>query len=120
MKANVYLLIALIVLAACAASEPSPTPTPNPYTSFVTVKNDCGACGTNSPVGGWEAENGRSLILSENGNFTAFFEDGTSMSGSWTQNGSQLCLLSNGAETCFSYQQKVDAMKLNDNIYIRQ
>jgi hypothetical protein len=85
------------------------------------VRNDCGACGTNSPVGGWESANGRSLILSENGRFVAFFEDNTSMGGTWRRSGAQLCLSpESGGESCLSYEQKIDAMKLDEAIYIRR
>lgn len=102
-------------------SRPTARPSSNPFASFVEVRNDCGACGTDSPVGGWETEDGRSLILNEGGDFSAFFEDGTMMQGEWSQSGSSLCLEpSTGGETCFSYQQKVDAMKLDDGIYIRR
>jgi len=88
---------------------------------FETVRNDCGACGTNSVVGGWETEDGRALILSENGTFTAMFDDGPPMVGDWELGGGELCLLlDTGAQSCFSYQQKVDAMKLDNAIYIRR
>ena len=31
------------------------TPTPDPYRMLsIEVRNTCGACGTNSPIGGWE------------------------------------------------------------------
>lgn len=98
-----------------------PTPTPNPYRVFIQVLNTCGACGTNSPIGGWEAEDGKSLILSDNGNFVAYFTDGTTGSGRWKQDGAQLCLIPDlGRAVCYDYQQKTDAMKLDDAIYIRR
>ncbi len=88
---------------------------------FTIVRNDCGLCGTNSPVGGWETEDGRALILDANGSFTAIYDDGTSTSGSWEQSGDSLCLLpSVGGEKCFRYGQLVDAMKLDNAVYIRQ
>ena len=89
--------------------------------SFRTVRNDCGRCGTDSPVGGWESEDGRSLVLNEDKTFVAFFDDGTAMRGDWSQPGAELCLWpTTGGRTCFSYEQKVDAMKLDDGIYIRR
>jgi len=91
------------------------------YETFQTVRNECGLCGTDSPVGGWEAEDGRSLILRENGNFTAFFVDGTTMSGTWLVGDTRLCLSpESGGQQCLRYQQKVDAMMLDEAIYIRQ
>lgn len=102
-------------------SASRPAPTTDPYTTFTTVRNDCGVCGTDSPVGGWEAADGRMLILSENGTFIADVDDGPALSGEWEVNGRQLCLThSLGARSCFSYQQKVDAMKLDEGIYIRK
>lgn len=90
-------------------------------TGFQEVRNNCGSCGTNSPIGGWESTDGRALILSDDGSFLALFNDGTSMSGDWTRSGGELCLLpSTGGETCFSYEQKIDAMKLDNGIYIRK
>jgi hypothetical protein len=98
------------------ARQPAPA-----ASGFQEVRNNCGACGTNSPIGGWESTDGRALILSDDGSFLAFFNDGTSMSGEWTRSGSELCLLpSTGGETCFSYEQKIDAMKLDSMIYIRK
>ncbi len=88
---------------------------------FVEVRNDCGLCGTSSPVGGWESANGRALILNDDSTFIAMFDDGDPMIGNWEKDGSKLCLsLATGAKSCFSYQQKVDAMKLDNAIYIRQ
>lgn len=117
----VMLLIMSLLLAACGASTSRATPTPDPFKTFTTVRNSCGVCGTDSPVGGWEAADGRTLILSENGNFVVYFEDDTSMRGEWSLTGSQLCLTTSiGASSCFSYQQKVDAMKLDDAIYVRR
>lgn len=85
------------------------------------VRNDCGLCGTNSPVGGWESANGRALVLSDDGSFLAFFGDGTSMSGDWTRTGGRLCLSpDSGGRTCYDYEQKVDAMKLDEALYIRR
>ena len=87
---------------------------------FETVRNDCGMCGTNSVVGGWETEDGRALILSSDGTFTAIVDD-SPMIGKWELGGGELCLLqATGAESCFTYQQKTDAMKLNNAIYIRR
>ena len=117
---KLLLLLALSIILAACSSEPRPTPTPNPFEVFRTVRNDCGTCGTDSPAGGWEAADGRTLILSEKGNYSATFTDGSSLRGTWEQSGSRLCLQTGDAETCFSYQQKVDAMKLDDGIYIRR
>lgn len=105
-----------------AAANVGVTRQPAPAASgFQEVRNNCGSCGTNSPIGGWESTDGRALILSDDGSFLAFFNDGTSMSGDWTRSGGELCLLpSTGGETCFSYEQKIDAMKLDNGIYIRK
>lgn len=115
-----FVLAFLLLMGTACANEPKPTPTPNPYEVFRTIRNNCGSCGTDSPVGGWEAADGRTLTLSENGNYTAFFTDGTSLRGEWELTSNRLCLQTNGAESCFSYQQKVDAMKLDNGIYIRR
>lgn len=107
-----------------ATRRPAATRTPNPYTSFIEVRNNCGACGTSSPVGGWEAVDGRAFALAQNGNYTIFYTDGTSQSGTWELSGRQLCFNitfgSASSDTCFNYQQKIDAMKLDDAIYIRR
>lgn len=93
----------------------------DPYAFFQTVHNTCGACGTSSPVGGWEAEDGRSLVLNDDGSFTAFFTDGTRARGEWTQPNDVLCLSpTGGGETCMRYRQRVDAMLLDEAIYIRR
>ncbi len=93
----------------------------NPYASFRAVINDCLMCGTNNPYGGWETEDGRTLVLNEPGSFVALFEDGTSMRGDWTLDDGELCLLSaSGGRTCFRHEQKIDAMTLDDALYIRQ
>ena len=90
------------------------------YSEFETVINNCGACGTNSIIGGWETEDGRMMILSDNGTFTASVDD-SYMIGQWKIDGNDLCLtLATGAVTCLAYEQKIDAMKLDDAIYIRQ
>lgn len=112
--------------ARTAAANAGVTRQPAPRASRAStglqeVRNTCGSCGTNSPIGGWESTDGRALILSDDGSFLAFFNDGTSMSGEWTRRGSKLCLLpATGGETCFSYEQKIDAMKLDNGIYIRK
>ena len=113
-------ILGVIVRQVSNLEQGKPTPTPDPYRVFIQVRNTCGVCGTNSPIGGWEAEDGKSLILSDNGNFVANFTDGTTGSGRWKQDGAQLCLTpSLGREVCYNYQQKIDAMKLDDAIYIR-
>lgn len=121
---NMFFLLCVFLLSACGGTPSrtmsQPTRKPDPYVTFTTVRNECGACGTNSPVGGWEAADGRTLILSSNGTYAANFTDGTSMQGKWEQNGSQLCLEAGSSQTCFSYQQKTDAMKLDNAIYIRR
>lgn len=93
---------------------------PTAPNSFKAVTNDCGRCGTDSPVGGWEATDGRMLILNESGTFVAYPGDDTTIRGDWSQPGDELCLSAAGARTCLAYEQKVDAMKLDDVIYIRQ
>ena len=93
----------------------------NPSSDFEIVRNDCGACGTNSPVGGWETEDGRALVLYEDNTFTAILDEGSPMAGAWEVGGGELCLLlTTGAKSCFSYQQKIDAMKLDNAVYIRR
>lgn len=93
----------------------------NPYASFRTVINECGLCGTDEPYGGWETEDGRTLVLSDNDTFIALFEDGTSMRGDWSLERGELCLQpAAGGETCFRHEQKIDAMTLDDALYIRQ
>lgn len=88
--------------------------------TFETVRNDCGLCGTNSVVGGWESEDGRMLILNSDGSFMGNSDDGP-LFGDYTVSGGKLCLiLATGAKGCFAYTQKVDAMKLDDAIYIRK
>lgn len=88
---------------------------------FTIVRNDCGLCGTNSPVGGWETEDGRALVLDADGSFMALFDDGTSAVGTWEKSGNELCLSSfAGDEVCQPYRQLVDAMKLGNAIYIRE
>ena len=90
------------------------------YSGFETVINDCGACGTSSIVGGWETEDGRMIVLSDDGTFTASI-DNSYMMGQWEVDGHDLCLTqATGAVTCLAYEQKIDAMKLDDAIYIRQ
>ena len=118
--ALVVLLFAVMGTACSTSASNRPASTPDPYEVFTTVRNDCGICGTNSPVGGWGAADGRSLVLSEDGTYTAFFNDGTYIQGVWEITGAQLCLNTAGAESCFSYQQKIDTMKLDDAIYIRR
>jgi len=135
------LALVMVVVGYVALREPNrppsepfvagPTRTPAPsrrYTvtpaavpAFAEVRNDCGLCGTNSPVGGWETEDGRALILSADGDFTAIFADGATIAGTWSQTAGKLCLESaTGSQTCYSYRQRVDAMKLDDAIYIRR
>lgn len=125
------LLLAVGVIRACgpnaagqsAAPTRSAAATRRAVTSdeFTIVRNDCGLCGTNTPVGGWESEDGRALIFDADGSFMALFDDGTSMTGEWEQSGDSLCLSSAvGDETCHRYRQLVDAMKLGDAIYIRE
>ncbi len=116
------LLALLLILAACTPAPAKTPPSQSSSSGFVTVRNTCGACGTNSPIGGWEKADGQTLILAANGNFTTYYPDGSSISGTWKLTGSQLCLTIYGSTNpqCFSYEQKIDAMKLNDAIYIRE
>lgn len=93
----------------------------DPYANFTTVRNDCGTCGTDTPVGGWEASDGRILIFDRDGSFTAFFPDESPMTGDWDVVGDRLCLESAfGVGDCFDYEQRIDAMRLDDAIYIRE
>lgn len=93
----------------------------NPPDTFTEVRNTCGLCGTDSPVGGWEAEDGRALVLRENGEYSALLPDGTTAAGTWFVGATRLCLSPDtGGQTCFEREQKMDAMKLDDAIYIRR
>jgi D-arabinose 1-dehydrogenase-like Zn-dependent alcohol dehydrogenase len=96
------------------------SPTPDPYEVFVTVRNTCGVCGTDSPVGAWEAADGRSIILSDNGNYVATFKDGSTSTGTWSVDDGELCLTHAAGTACYAYRQKTDAMKLENAIYIRR
>lgn len=80
----------------------------------MTRNNDCGECGTNLPNGGWEAENGRVLVLAKNGAFTAFLAGDEAVSGIWTMNEGNLCLdPDDGDEVCFRFEQRGDMIRLN-------
>lgn len=125
----ILLLIGVFALAQLLGRANNPQPssrqtvvrTVEPAAALREVRNSCGACGTDSPVGGWESTNGRTLFLAENGNFSAYFEDDTSMSGTWRLSGDRLCLSPDiGGDTCFDYEQKIDAMRLDDALYIRR
>lgn len=122
-----FIGIAAIVLIALTILIPDPTPRASRNGSgmnataravnaggFEEKINDCGVCGTKSPIGGWETEDGRALILAENGNYSAVFADGGTASGTWALNGSQLCLDPGiGDPICYRYEQKIDAMRLD-------
>lgn len=100
------------------ARPPAPS---DPYAVFQTVRNDCGMCGTSSPVGGWEARDGRWVVFSANGDFT-LSNDRATISGVWEQNGREICFApgTGGESSCLFYEQKTDAMMLGDVIYIRE
>jgi len=113
------ILVTGLFLVSCGSSE-NDTDLPTKAPADTTVRNNCGQCGTDSPVGGWESANGRTLILSESGSFNAIYEDGSTLNGTWELVGThRLCLHIGEAETCFSYSQNVDSMKLDGNTYIR-
>ena len=117
------LIVVLSLIGKLGGDDPPPqvTRTLDPFSVFRTVHNSCGACGTDDPVGGWETEDGRMLILNSDKTFTADVGDGSTMRGDWAKAGASLCLLPNaGGQRCFDYAQKVDAMKLDDAIYIRR
>lgn len=83
------------------------------------VRNDCGACGTNSPIGGWETEDGRALVLGADHTFVAL--DGSSTtSGEWERTTSELCLITEELRRCFAYEQNYDAMRLDEAVYVRE
>ncbi len=84
------------------------------------VHNDCGQCGTASLVGGWEARDGRAIVLLEDGTFTLWLEDGTGFSGTWRESGNSLCLTSSGLTECLAYEQAVDVMRLEEALYYRE
>ena len=135
------LLVLVIGLAACGPSDAAvqqaieettaaaPAPTTRPtavpvtatplfddaYRTFMEVRNDCGACGSDSPIGGWEAEDGRTLVLAEHGEFVLTAPNGVTTSGNWRLRDGEMCL----DLLCLAYEQKVDAMKLGSRIYIR-
>lgn len=128
------LLVMELVLVGCAPSEPSAVDiraqdvevraraaAENPYESFRAVINDCSMCGTDDLYGAWDTEDGRTLALNRSGTYVALFEDGTSMRGDWTLGGGELCLSpESGDRTCFHHEQRIDAMMLDDALYIRQ
>ena len=123
-------LLALTLLAGSAcrsetASQTSPpqptTTTTDPFRTFVEVRNDCGMCGTDSPFGGWENIDGDAMILNNDNTFFISMAAGGSFGGDWELDGNQLCLLPDtGEDMCFAYEQKVDAMTLDDAIFIRR
>lgn len=85
------------------------------YKTFMEVRNDCGVCGTDSPIGGWESEDGHTLVLAEDHTFLLTAPNGVEDSGRWRLKGEELCL----DALCLAYEQRVDAMRLGSRIYIR-
>lgn len=91
----------------------------DPYLTFQEVRNTCFACGKESPLGYWVAADGRILILNSNGTYNN--EDQGDMIGRWEVDGDQLCMTTlDDRQTCYAFEQKVDAMMLGGEIYIRQ
>lgn len=114
-------------IEATAAAAPTPTVRPtvaratatpgfaDAYEMFREVRNDCGVCGSDSPIGGWEAKDGRTLVLAEHGEFLLTAPNGVTTSGKWRLRDGELCL----DLLCLEYEQRVDAMRLGSRIYIR-
>lgn len=115
------MLFGFLVSQRDRSESSSNTPRTTSSSTFKEVRNDCGECGKASIVGGWESEDGRSLIFTESGRFSANFPDGTRSIGDYEKTTGQLCLLpDSGGRSCLTYQQKTDAMKLEEAIYIRR
>ncbi len=144
---NIALLIVLFMVTACASAtttEPTTTPKPTPIpkpTLSPTEKAQAHATSISASattrakagiptsatekrkaiIGGWDTDDDRALILAENGNFVAYFDDGTSMSGTWKLSGSKLCLTADvGAASCMTYSQNGNKMTLGDATYYRR
>lgn len=93
---------------------------PTVSSGLAAVRNDCGQCGTDSPVGGWENDAGDALILNEDGTYLAL-TDGAQTTGAWELSGLFLCLTPDGgAVECQRYRQNIDAMSLGTVLFIRQ
>lgn len=101
-------------------AAPRPQATVDPFRVFTTVRNDCGACGTDSPVGGWENGNGDAMIINADRTFFVSMASGDSFGGDWQLSGNKFCLVQPGEIVCFDYKQKVDAMTLDGAIFIRR
>lgn len=99
------------LIAANTRSRETAMPAPHPA---ATRRSD-------TPVGGWDTDDGRAIVLAENGNFVVYFTDNTSMSGTWKLTGNQLCLKGDiGTNNCFSYSQNGNRMTLGDAVYYRR
>lgn len=124
----IFLLALTLLVGACRSetvtqtSPPQPTTiTTDPFRTFVEVRNDCGMCGTDSPIGGWENIDGDAMILDDDNTFLISMAAGGSFGGDWELDGNQLCLLPDtGEDMCFAYEQKIDAMTLDNAIFIRR
>jgi hypothetical protein len=92
----------------------------DPHLVFQKVVNDCGVCGTDTPIGGWETYDGRIIIFREDGTYSFLDTGDLSHSGTWEFTGTQMCLTTLGVRKCLGYVQRVDAMKLDGAIYIRE
>ena len=124
----ILLFLTLLVNSACqtqattqsSASQPTATST-DPFSTFTEVRNDCGLCGTDSPIGGWENDDGDAMILNNDNTFFISMAAGGSFGGDWELIGNHLCLKpETGEDMCFTYEQKVDAMTLDNAIFVRR
>ena len=101
--------------ATAEAIPPSPT-----SSRLEMVVNTCGQCGTDSIVGGWESEDGRALVLMSDRSAIILTRDGKTFIGEWERNGFELCLSIGEQHECYDYEQNIDAMRLDNALYIRR
>ena len=101
--------------STAAAIPPAPT-----SSRLDMVVNTCGQCGTDSPVGGWESEDGRALVLMSDRSALILTRDGKTFPGKWERNGFELCLSIGEEHECYAYEQNIDAMRLDNALYIRR
>ena len=115
------LFLLVVLLAGCGGVTADSTPTPDPFASFIETRNDCGTCGTDAPVGGWENVGGDAMLINADGSFVIAMADASSFGGDWELSGDELCFYPDtGADMCFAYAQKVDAMTLDGAIFVRR
>lgn len=116
-------LIPLAYLFGKGTLSVSYNETPAATEEPTAVLNDCEMCGSESVVGTWTDETGRTISFANDNTFT-ITNDTRTITGTFDRSDDEICVTAaEGNQTaayCYDYIKNVDALTLDDVTYIRR